>query len=498
MKTYEASKMNPKPTKRTSLRRVGYRVIVQFLSAAVATFIFIKKHSRSTIQNNNYSYGPNHNFHDDEYLNWLDNERMRKIPLPITIYYRCQSGLGHQLTRLAAAYHLALLYKIPRIFPTSNPMCGDNIFTIHNYLLGPYNTSREIVAPLLVDVPYSDNNIFLKNSTLFRLPAKFPNLTITVPTVESQALRSGVNLNNEVEGYQHFFYRAQYDRIIQNEFWGKDKSDYQLYSQFMGIFSRQHSDRVKMIMEETQFQQHTVFGLHIRAGNGETGGFVSQRRTIKDLDNWMIKIIDVLCAYRQLNSHYFNKYPLMLYLATDTASVVPKIQSISNEKCSIPIVSADQAYPEEGAGVSFLAYAGQRVNQTRCLNGWRDMVLDMFMMTQCNTVIAGTYSSFTQTAPLSYVFHKAKIYNNQITNSSTIHPHYFCEMGISGDRMDCFDNLSSWIKNDPAVVSGNLNAEQQFRRIEIKFPSDDKTSTASITKLFENTLLNPPTETPKD
>ena len=71
-------------------------------------------------------------------------------------------------------------------------------------------------------------------------------------------------------------------------------------------------------------------------------------------------------------------------------------------------------------------------------------------------------------------------------------------MGISGDRMDCFDNLSSWIKNDPAVVSGNLNAAQQFRRIEIKFPSDDKTSTASITKLFENTLLNPPTETPKD
>lgn len=477
-------------------RSVGYRVIVYFMSAAVSAYVFITEHSLLTIQNNIYSYGPNHNFQDAKYLNWLDNERMKAIPLPVTMYYRCQSGLGHQLTRLAAAYHLALLYKIPRIFPTSNPVCGDNIFTIHNFLLGPYNTSSEMVSPLLVDVPYSDDSIVPKNHTLFRLPSKFPNLTID-PTVENEALRSHVNLNNEVEGYKHYFFKSQYLWIIQNEFWGKDKSDYQMYSQFMDIFSRQHSDRVKLVMEETKFQQHTVFGLHIRAGNGETGGFVTQRRTIKDLDNWMNNVIEVLCDYAQQNSQYFNEYPLMIFLATDTAYVVPKIRSLSNEKCRIPVVSADQAYPEEGEGVSFLAYGGQRVNQKKCLNGWRDMVLDMYMMTQCNTVIAGTYSSFTQTAPLSYVFRKAKMYNHGMTNSSTIHPHYFCEMGRNGDRMDCFDKLRSWINDEPAVVSGNLSAAKHFRRIEVKFPLDDNSATASITKLFENTLFNPPTETPK-
>eukprot|EP00956_Cyclotella_meneghiniana_P018276 scaffold30310_cov50-Cyclotella_meneghiniana.AAC.4 len=409
------------------------------------------------------------------------------------MYYRCQSGLGHQLARLSAAYHLAMLYKIPRIFPTSNPVCGGNIFTIHNFLLGPYNTSSETVAPLLVDVPYNeDSNLFRKNRTLFRLPTNFPNLTLTtVPNVESQSLRLDVNFNNEVAGYTSLVYNPQYDHLIQNEFWGKDKSDYQLYSQFMDMFSQTHADQIKMVMEKIKFQQHTVFGLHIRAGNGETGDFTKKDRGIGDIDNWLIHVARVLCDYEKQNRHFFHDNPLMIFVSTDTASIIPKLQSVSNHECQIPYVSADQDYPEEGVGVSYLAYAGRRVDQETCLNGWRDMVLDMYMLSQCNTVIAGTYSSFTQTAPLSFVFRKAGLYNHQMTNSSRIHPHYFCEMGISGDRMDCFDNLSSWIKLVPVIVWGNLNGTKHFQRATVEFPVDGESSNASITKFFENTVLNP-------
>lgn len=82
-----------------------------------------------------------------------------------------------------------------------------------------------------------------------------------------------------------------------------------------------------------------------------------------------------------------------------------------------------------------------------------------------------------------------------MTDSSTIHPHYFCEMGISGDRMDCFDKLSSWIKNVPAIASGNLNSTKHRHRIIVELPIDDNSSNASITKLFENSILN--SQTPK-
>jgi hypothetical protein len=76
---------------------------------------------------------------NDEYLKWLQEARHRSLNLssteePIRIMYRAMNGLGHQLTRLSAAYHFAMLYQIPRVWPTHNPYCGGNstIFTIYD------------------------------------------------------------------------------------------------------------------------------------------------------------------------------------------------------------------------------------------------------------------------------------------------------------------------------------------------------------------------------
>ena len=473
--------------------KVGRRRIVFFLSAVAAAFTFIVKQlTPLTDQQIGHTNNILQNVNDANYLNWLYYERMETIPFPITMNCRCTNGLGHQLTRLSAAYHLAMLYKIPRIYPSSNPLCGGNIFSIHNSLLGPYEIDSEMGAPLLVDLPFSDENIF-RNHTLFKLPTSFPNLTV-VPPVGKQVLRQTVDITNEVVGYANLFTTTSLDGIIENEYWGKDRSDYQMYSQFMDLFRRTHSDRIKMVMQQTNFQHHTVFGLHIRAGNGETGDFVNKGRGINDLENWLISVAQVLCDYEKQNSRFFRDNPLMVFVSTDTASIIQKLQSISNAKCKIPYVSADQAYPEEGVGVSFLAYSGNHTDQEKCLNGWRDMALDMYMLTQCNTVIAGTYSSFTQTAPLSFVLHKAQLYNHGMTTeSSTAHPHYFCEFGIAGDRMDCFDSLSNWIKKESTIVTGNASAARQKRRMEVKFPVDhDSSSTVSLGRFFKGTALNPP------
>ena len=83
---------------------------------------------------------------------------------------------------------VAMLYKIPRIWLDSNPMCGAHVYTIHNFLLGPHNTTLLEPSSLLVDVPYYDNdddgrtkNLF-RNRSLFRLPESFPNLTFVNET----------------------------------------------------------------------------------------------------------------------------------------------------------------------------------------------------------------------------------------------------------------------------------------------------------------------------
>jgi len=60
-----------------------------------------------------------------------------------------------------------------------------------------------------------------------------------------------------------------------------------------------------------------------------------------------------------------------------------------------------------------------------------------------NTVIAGTYSSLPQSAPLTYMFQRAKE-----KKDPNIHPHYFCEVGSEGEYMDCYDNIRGWLTFD--------------------------------------------------
>jgi hypothetical protein len=170
-----------------------------------------------------------------------------------------------------------------------------------------------------VDVSSNTNNIF-QNRTLFILPTFFPDLRYVTAHAE---LKSAVNIDNNVPGYAPGYGRVfdlqRSNNMIQNEYWGKEESDYLMYSQFIDLFSQKHFDRIQTVIEQINFEQHTVFGLHVRAGNGETGQFMINNRGIRDLNSWLINIMDVLCDYRSRHSQYFHEYPLMIYVATDTA-----------------------------------------------------------------------------------------------------------------------------------------------------------------------------------
>ena len=435
------------------------------------------------------------NIKPEGYLGWLLEERDKSRPLQVDVHYRCQSGLGHQLLRFSAVYHLAMLYEFPRIWPTANPMCGGTIFTIYNYLLGPSKNLSAITQPLLVDVPYFNSghdrreNIF-RNRSLFQLPRSFPNLTFVNETTLSdeiqRSLIRGVDLNNQVRGYNKF--------RKENNFWGKDQSDYQFYEQLMLMFSHEHASTIRAAMDHTNFTKHTVFGLHIRAGNGEKGDFEHKLRGMHHIDQWLAYTMLLFCSYKEEHPHFFYEKPLMIFVGTDTPSVILKLQSVSEETCQIPVTSAPQVYPEDGSGVTYDTFAtADEEKFYHCLNGWRDMFLDMYMFTQCNTVVAGTYSSFTQSAPLSYVMHKAKLHSHHLEKTTSSlggggHPHYFCEMGKTGQRMDCYDTLGSWMVSKTTALSwGDLDTLKQKVKYEVFFP--DLGSIPGLAQLFDGTAL---------
>mmetsp|Transcript_5029 Transcript_5029/g.7298 ORF Transcript_5029/g.7298 Transcript_5029/m.7298 type:complete len:471 (+) Transcript_5029:179-1591(+) len=449
----------------------------QFLPALAASPKDHNHTARSNIsyQSNKTYTAPSKKHNDDDdasYLEWLQAARNRSLDLsvdeePIQIMYRAMNGLGHQLVRLSSAYHFAMLYQIPRIWPTHNPVCrGDNgIFEIYNYLIGE--------GQLMVDVP------FFGDKNLFRNPKLFPRPNITL---DHQGEKRVINMINDVQGYSHansnlwieskgFIWSIDYLR--QSTALRKEETDYQLYHQLMLLFEHKHKARIQKVMEATRFNAHTVFGLHIRAGNGESGDFEFKNRGMYDLDGWLKKVVSLLCDYKDKHSHYFTKKPLMVYVGTDTGSVIPKLQEQSNKTCEIPFVSSDQTFVEEGGSVTW----NHKYDDTsKCLKGWEDMWLDMYLFTRCNSVMAGTYSSFTQSAPLSFMMHKAKqpLREHRVDAEEPFHPHYFCDVGADGNRMDCATTLIGWLNQTSHMTWGALNGTKQRMRQEITFPITER------------------------
>ena len=448
---------------------------------------------------------------EQAYLKWLQVQRHHSTNLtteeePIRLVYRAMNGLGHQLARLSSAYHLAMLYHIPNVYPTANPVCGGSIYTIYNHLIGE--------GPLIVNIPLHAENrssLLLFNTSL---PWGWPNLTLVNETTfhllsmkKQQMPKRDINLINEVPGYAHAMHDVTwkpYGYHERDNFYGKIQSDYQFYHQLMLLFEHKHKSRIEHVLENIRFTDHTVFGLHIRAGNGEGGDFKLKQRGIPNIDKWIERVVNLLCGYRHQHSHYFTRKPLLIYVGTDTGSAIDKLRSWSNATCQIPFVSAEQAYPDEGKSVT---WSQKYDDNDKCLKGWEDMFLDMFMFTRCNTVLGGTYSSFTQSAPLSFIMHKArrqqKEYQQQQQQqrneeqnhnhqpqqeNNSSHPHYFCDIGVDARRIDCSTTITEWLHLSPSMTWGDTKARKQTMRHEITFPNLRR-PTREIVQTFSDSLL---------
>jgi hypothetical protein len=148
--------------------------------------------------------------------------------------------------------------------------------------------------------------------------------------------------------------------------------------------------------------------------------------------------------------------PLLLFLATDTAYLVPTIVN-ATRAYGVSTVVLPQIRVKPNEGVTFKALAG--VGE-KCLLGWQAMVSDMLLLSYSDVLIAARHSSFSQSLPLSLVFDRHAT-NNNANREGKDEPAVprFCEVSETATSMTCLPDLATWLfrDKDSEMITYSLN-----------------------------------------
>jgi len=319
-------------------------------------------------------------------------------------------GLGHRLLRDASAYHLAKSLDLGRMKLQWGSCSKDtnwkgkehhDEFGIFQYLFG--------------------NDLW------------------NVPTSSSPA-REGkkVIVRNDVYGYVPGEIYKAYGLPIQSDVYKSDEgpflsklaSDSEFFDKLVGDY--QFSDRVEAFMEEHDFANHEVIGIHLLAGNGE------KKRTIEDERKFMNNLVYLVEQYVRLmkmlyHDRFARRKPL-IFLATDTPRLIPEVME-ATEAFGVKTVHLEQIRLQDDEGVTFRALAGQ---EHKCLEGWQAVMTDMILLANADCVIAARPTAITQSLPLARVFDR---------HEGEVGPHY-CEVSDDGNGMSCFEDKKTWLFRD--------------------------------------------------
>jgi hypothetical protein len=362
--------------------------------------------------------------------NIADNDDNGEIPLNIT--YRACCGLGHRLARQAAAYHLAVGLKLTKLNVFWVPSCGVN--GLFAELFGtdyiPINKNIKISFPF--------EHGWLDRSTK----------TKTNSTEEEIAHWT---ISNEPPGYNRIPTGDGYKEQVYAEV--------AMYRTMMDMFV--YKDRIKSFQQRHSFDNHTVIGLHVRHGNGETGDFSRKGRQMKVPEElWFANVASMLYNYIRIDAR-FQRKPPMIFLATDgPLRLQEMLSSCLNHE--VPVVMFPQNRVEEGNGVSY------DKNEKDCVGSWASQLIDMIILAQSDMVIAGQYSSFSESLPLSVQFDKVRKAERQ--DEAAERHGVFCEVGDDGSNMVCYDDYVEWVQRRSTIpLVGNASGSKHTFRYTTKF-----------------------------
>ena len=189
-------------------------------------------------------------------------------------------------------------------------------------------------------------------------------------------------------------------------------------------------DKVENFRKKT-FTNHTVIGMHVRAGNNETSDFQVKNRGIQDLYSWLQNMVKHV---QELGSLAPAEYPPLLYIATDTQSILTSFQEAL--KGIMPVVEYPQQRAKEGGGVMFGQHDRVDSEGRGCLLGWVNAVVDMSLLSHADVVVAARPSSFVQTMPMFLAFAQSP--------GTRVYDRPFCEVNGNASDVRCFKDFMEW------------------------------------------------------
>jgi len=372
--------------------------------------------------------------------------------------YTGSFGLGHRLSKLTAAYHLAVHALQLPLLEVDWGRCGSDATNNSDS-----DSGVDIFAHL-----FGTNELVITTTT---------TTSATKNHQQQQPPQANNNkviwVRNDVHGYyagqSYKNFEIPLTAAILDAWRAKLASDAVLLAELADRFWHQQQHAAAAVVEQQQqrwqWKQHTVIGLHVRAGNGEGDHFTEAGR-----NRWsnggennstkaktLQRLIHRLVQYLQQQQASFK--PPLVFLATDTASWIDIVRDALKP---IPVVVWEQPRVPLGQGVSYQAWANKNNNNNnnnnneQCLQGWSAAATDMFLLASVDVLIAATRSTFTQIAPAALVF----------SNSHSALK--FCEM--DGPRLTCFKDQWTWLlrrkqpqatATTPSMVTFSVNSDDE-------------------------------------
>jgi hypothetical protein len=197
------------------------------------------------------------------------------------------------------------------------------------------------------------------------------------------------------------------------------------------------------------FTNHTVIGIHIRAGNGEGGDFVQKGRSISNTDSWVS-----LTSQRLVELAGRMQQPTRLFIATDTPSL---IQAFREQLTGhMDVVDYEQTRLEEGKGV-MMGEHGKYIDGNLCLDGWKNALIDMMILSHADVIVSGRPSSFTQSLPIHIALSRPMEHRRSRNT--------YCELNPNATSIRCYDDFSNWCCH--GVTDFHLEGirRYEFRRV---------------------------------
>jgi hypothetical protein len=233
------------------------------------------------------------------------------------------------LGRQVPAYHLAAGLELDKLYVFWGNNCGVNDLFAQlfgtNYL--PISNNLNITFPFNIDwleEKKTTNSTNSTQETTQKISWIFGNYPVAMFDRPQQVP------NDAYEGQvraEASMYRVMMDRFV--------------YKDEVLAFQRNHS-----------FDRHTVIGLHLRHGNGETGDFADKGREMKVPEGvWLANFVSMIFNYTRTDSRFQSKPPL-IFLATDGPSRLKDILE-SDLNHEVPVVMVPQPRVAEGEGVSY-------------------------------------------------------------------------------------------------------------------------------------------------